>query len=111
VRARRLPSGNRQVPLVPASGLLAIGVAALVPLTDCALAHRPAQRPPDLSEVVPLRARRVYREMGLMVDTSQSPFVASARFLAGATPDSTLLVFAMSLANRSLTSVATTLLS
>ncbi len=37
-----------------------------------------------------------------MVDTSRLPFVASVRFLAGATPDSTLAVFAMSLANRAL---------
>jgi GWxTD domain-containing protein len=57
---------------------------------------------PDPVNMMPLRARTVYRDMGLMVDTSRLPFVASVRFLAGATPDSTLLVFAMSLANRAL---------
>ena len=64
----------------------------------------PGPRPlmPDPANMVPLRARTVYRDMGLMVDTSRLPFVASVRFLAGATPDSTLIVFAMSLANRAL---------
>jgi len=57
---------------------------------------------PDPVNMVPLRARTVYRDMGLMVDTSRLPFVASVRFLAGPTPDSTLLIFAMSLANRAL---------
>jgi len=70
----------------------------------CAPAHRIGPRPlmPDPVNMMPLRARTVYRDMGLMVDTSRLPFVASVRFLAGATPDSTLLVFAMSLANRAL---------
>ena len=58
---------------------------------------------PDPVNMVPLRARVVYRDMGLMVDTSSRlPFVASLRYLAGAGPDSTLLLFAMSLANRAL---------
>jgi GWxTD domain-containing protein len=71
---------------------------------DCAPARQIGPRPlmPDPANMVPLRARTVYRDMGLMVDTSRLPFVASVRFLAGATPDSTLVVFAMSLANRSL---------
>src|SRR5882762_4742975 len=63
---------------------------------------RPRPLMPDPANMVPLRARTIYRDMGLMVDTSRLPFVASVRFLAGATPDSTLLVFAMSLANRAL---------
>ncbi len=57
---------------------------------------------PDVANMVPVRARTVYREMGLMVDTSRLPFVASVRYLASASPDSTLLLFAMSLANRAL---------
>jgi GWxTD domain-containing protein len=57
---------------------------------------------PALANTVPMRARMVYRTMGLMVDTSRLAFVASLRFLAGPTPDSTLAVFALSLANRSL---------
>ena len=57
---------------------------------------------PDPVNMVPLRARTVYRDMGLMVDTSRLPFVGSLRFLAGPTADSTLVVFAISLANRAL---------
>ena len=70
----------------------------------CVPARRITPQPlmPDPVNMMPLRARTVYRDMGLMVDTSRLPFVASVRFLAAATPDSTLLVFAMSLANRAL---------
>lgn len=57
---------------------------------------------PDFSNMVPQRARTVYRAMGLMVDSSRLSFVGSVRFLAGPTPDSTLVMFAMSLANRAL---------
>ena len=57
---------------------------------------------PDPVNMVPLRARTVDRDMGLMVDTSRLPFVGSLRFLAGPTADSTLVVFAISLANRAL---------
>jgi hypothetical protein len=74
-------------------------------VTECAPGGRrmgPRALMPDPANMMPLRARTVYRDMGLMVDTSRLPFVASVRFLAGATPDSTLLVFAMSLANRTL---------
>jgi GWxTD domain-containing protein len=49
-----------------------------------------------------LDAGAIYRAMGLVVGTPPLPFVASLRFLAGNTPDSTLAVFAMSLANHSL---------
>jgi GWxTD domain-containing protein len=72
--------------------------------TACGSSRSIGPRPlmPDPVNMVPLRARTVYREMGLMVDTSRLPFVASVRYLAGPTSDSTLVVFAMSLANRSL---------
>jgi len=85
----------RRVALV----LLAAGVAL-----ECAPARQigPHAMMPDPVNMVPLRARTIYRDMGLMVATSRLPFVASVRFLAGPTPDSTLLLFAMSLANRSL---------
>jgi GWxTD domain-containing protein len=57
---------------------------------------------PHLNTTPPSRARVMYRAMGLMVDSSRLPFVASLHFLAGATPDSTLALFAMSLSTRSL---------
>jgi GWxTD domain-containing protein len=47
-------------------------------------------------------ARAIYRSMGFLVGAPPLGFVASVRFLAGATPDSTLAVFALSLANRAL---------
>jgi GWxTD domain-containing protein len=48
-------------------------------------------------------AGSVYRRMGFLVAGPPLPFVAAVRYLADATPDSTLGVFALSLANHSLT--------
>lgn len=47
-------------------------------------------------------ASTVYRNMGLLVAGPPLPFIAAVRYLADATPDSTLAVFALSLANHSL---------
>ncbi|HEU5261087.1 MAG TPA: GWxTD domain-containing protein [Gemmatimonadales bacterium] len=47
-------------------------------------------------------AGTVYRRMGFLVAGPPLPFVASVRYLADASPDSTLVVFALSLANNSL---------
>ena len=65
----------------------------------------PARRlaPHPQQEFVPSDAGMVYRAMGLLTDTTRVRFVGSLRFLAGATPDSTLAVFAVSLRNSSLT--------
>lgn len=60
--------------------------------------ERPQPTPP--ANTIPVRARTIYREMGLMIDTTRLPLVASLRFLAGPTPDSTLAIFGLSLANR-----------
>ena len=48
-------------------------------------------------------APSVYRAMGFFVAGPPLPFVASLRVLADATPDSTLTLFALSLANTALT--------
>ena len=88
-------AGRRLTPVLLA---VALGMECVAPARQ--MGPRPLM--PDPANMVPLRARTIYRDMGLMVDTSRLPFVASLRFLAGATPDSTLLVFAMSLANRTL---------
>jgi GWxTD domain-containing protein len=45
----------------------------------------------------------VYRGMGLFAADRPQAFVANARYLAGATPDSSDAVFALSMANRTLT--------
>ncbi len=65
----------------------------------------PARRlaPHPQQDFVPSDAGVVYRAMGLLTDTTRVRFVGSLRFLAGATPDSTLAVFAVSLRNSSLT--------
>jgi GWxTD domain-containing protein len=44
----------------------------------------------------------VYRDLGFFAKGEPLPFVASVRYLAGPAPDSTLVIFALSLNNRSL---------
>src|SRR2546430_9727397 len=46
-------------------------------------------------------ASAIYRSMGFLVGGPPLPFVASVHYLADATPDSTLAVVALSLANHS----------
>lgn len=48
-------------------------------------------------------ASSVYRSMGFLVGGAALPFVASVRYLAGPTPDSTLALFSVSLTNQALT--------
>ena len=55
---------------------------------------------PTLSQL--FDATAVYRSMGFVVGSASLPFVASVHFFAGASPDRTPGVFAMSLANHDL---------
>jgi GWxTD domain-containing protein len=48
-------------------------------------------------------ASSVYRAMGALVGGGALPFIGSVRYLAGPTPDSTLVVFSLSLTNQTLT--------
>jgi len=48
-------------------------------------------------------ASSVYRSMGLLVGGASLPFVGSVRYLRGPAPDSSLALFALSLANQALT--------
>ncbi len=48
-------------------------------------------------------ASSVYRSMGALVGGGALPFIASVRYLAGPTPDSTLALFSVSLTNQTLT--------
>jgi GWxTD domain-containing protein len=59
---------------------------------------------PDASGLLPQLAdpASIYRALGFFAKGEPLPFVASLHFLAGATPDSTLAVFGLSLANRAL---------
>jgi GWxTD domain-containing protein len=62
--------------------------------------HGPVPATVPQLDSVPFRARAVYRRMGMMVDSTRMPFVASLRFLETSAPDSTLVVFGLSFANR-----------
>jgi len=60
--------------------------------------------PPRPGTTVPrlFDATSVYRSMGALVGGGALPFVASVRYLAGPTPDSTLALFSVSLTNQTL---------
>jgi len=75
-------------------------------LAGCGPWQREGAAPPRPSEgnAVPqlLEPRSLYQKMGFIVGSPPLSFVASVRFLAAATPDSTLAVVCMSLANHTL---------
>lgn len=64
-----------------------------------------AGNPPRSGTTLPrlFDATSVYRSMGALVGGGALPFVASVRYLAGPTPDSTLALFCVSLTNQTLT--------
>ncbi len=83
-----------------AVALLATSVAG------CSAARGPATGAiPDRGVAVSalFDASSAYADMGLLVSGPPLPFVATVRYLADATPDSTLGLFALSLANHALT--------
>lgn len=53
------------------------------------------RRSPVQTDVISL-----YRRLGLLAETGETPFVGNLTFFAGATPDSTIMVLTVSLANR-----------
>jgi len=59
------------------------------------------QRGPSLPRL--FDASSVYRSMGALVGGGGLPFIASVRYLAGPSPDSTLALFSVSLTNQTLT--------
>jgi len=63
---------------------------------------RPDQPPPGASLPRLFDATSIYRSMGSLVGGGALPFVASVRYLAGSTPDSTLALFSASLTNQTL---------
>ena len=74
-------------------------------LTACGPWQRVGTQPhPAAAATLPqlFDASAMYRAMGFVVAGAPLPFVASLRFFAGTTPDSTPGVFAMSLANHAL---------
>lgn len=63
---------------------------------------RPDQPQPGASLPRLFDATSIYRSMGSLVGGGALPFVASVRYLAGPTPDSTLALFSASLTNQTL---------
>ena len=63
---------------------------------------RPDQSQPGASLPRLFDATAIYRSMGSLVGGGALPFVASVRYLAGPTPDSTLALFSASLTNQAL---------
>ena len=82
-----------------ATALLGCGVAACGPSPrgGASPSPQPGSTVPRLFDPVGL-----YRSMGLLVAGPPLPFIASVRYLADASPDSTLVVFGLSLANHAL---------
>jgi GWxTD domain-containing protein len=83
------------------------GTAALgaIAAAACASAKTPESAPrPDAGAAVAtlFDAGAVYGSMGLLVSGPPLPFVATVHYFADATPDSTLAMFALSLANHAL---------
>jgi len=86
--------------------LVAVGAGAA--LSGCASRPRvdeaEAPTPPRQEDVGGLGdATRVYQRMGLLASAGPVPFVGSVGYLAGATPDTTLALVTLSLANRAIT--------
>jgi GWxTD domain-containing protein len=81
-------------------------------LIACSSRRRPPQaNPADATaarrSVTPSQpdAVRLYRQMGLLAEGGETPFVGSVSFLAGKTPDSTVFLLTVSVPTRSLTFV------
>src|SRR5258707_255189 len=105
-------SGFRSRWTMPAACAAASASASWrISATASAGARRPSQRAgsaeaaprPGLASPRLFDASAVYRSMGELVGGGALPFIASVRYLAGPTPDSTLALFSVSLTNQTLT--------
>ena len=88
----------RRVALVATAILTAGGCGPPQRAGSAETAPRPGPASPRLFD-----ASGVYRSMGALVGGGALPFIASVRYLAGPTPDSTLALFSVSLTNQTLT--------
>ena len=85
---------------------LALAAAGAAAVTGCSAWQRVgSQVHPEPSAAVStvFDAGALYRSMGFLVAGPPLPFVAAVRYLADATPDSTLVLVGVSLANHALT--------
>jgi len=85
-------------PAVVAVLLCGAAACSSVPRPGTGVRPDPGVNAPTLFD-----AGSVYGSMGLLVGGPSLPFVATVRYLADAAPDSTLAMFALSLANHALT--------
>lgn len=83
-----------------AAGLALIGVLGCGPWQRVGSPDEPQ---PGVEVAKLFDAATIYSQMGLLVTPSPLPSVATLRFLATPSPDSVLVLFALSLANHSLT--------
>lgn len=85
---------------------MALLVTAILSLNGCGSLQPSAPAPAPGRGAATTRlfdASAVYRSMGALVGGGTLPFIASVRYLAGPTPDSTLALFSVSLTNQTLT--------
>jgi len=82
----------------------AASVVVLLAAAGCQWQRVGSEAAPDPSVVVPelFDPTALYRRMGFLASGPPLPYVAGLRFLATGTPDTTLAVFAVSLANSAL---------
>jgi GWxTD domain-containing protein len=87
-------------------------IVLIAALAACGGSHRPAQQTPSpepqaTHNAAPTQpdAVRLYRQMGLLAEGGDTPFVGSVAFLASNTADSTLFLLTVSVPTRALTFV------
>lgn len=91
--------------------LVVAGVSSILAACGGSARRPPSQTPaPEAAStrsVTPSQpdAVRLYRQMGLLAEGGETPFVGSVAFLGGRTPDSTMFVLTVSIPTRALTFV------
>jgi GWxTD domain-containing protein len=108
--------GARPMPLVCSRAVRSFPlVVTLAVLSACGggRATRPANRPSPEAPTTPEQQRqngpgvpdaiRLYRQMGLLAEGGETPFVGSVAFLAGRSADSTLMLLTVSMPSGGLT--------
>jgi len=93
------------------ASIVSLCIALLGAINGCSHRQRPPQTtPPEVPttrRTTPTQpdAVRVYRQMGLLAEGGDTPFVGSVAFLGGKTADSTLFLLTVSVPTRALTFV------
>src|SRR5215211_3874273 len=96
---------------VSSSGCLSLAIITSVANTACGGSRRPPRATTPATETARRAAPtqpdavRLYRQMGLLAEGGETPFVGSVSFLAGRVPDSTFFRLTVSVPARGLTFV------